>query len=309
MYNSTIYPNTAANEYVVIAANEAFMSGQNYTYLPSSNMAYNSTVYERIGNELQAKVAAGKLQRLESQDCLDTYQSILISQFSNLVIVTPLNSTSALSPNTWSFMPTTLRDQARNRSIVDNSWICGQEENTCNITRIPQTDTDWQFAYCPGNPDECQNPPNTTVEYCLVESVNETCSVGLSMPILITVIFLNTAKMTALLFLVSRRRFRPLVTIGDALASFLDCEDIITRNMGPISASEVRERSVSLGLRQKERLGALQLIRHWRKDSYNPVTESERSEFLERATVDNWQWRRHWIEGAGRKVWNWAILM
>lgn len=69
-------------------------------------------------------------------------------------------------------------------------------------------------------------PYERRIEYCLVEPVQQSCKLQFSFPIAVTVVVANFVKaMCMLVMLVVYREHAALVTIGDAVASFLDEPD------------------------------------------------------------------------------------
>ena len=77
------------------------------------------------------------------------------------------------------------------------------------------------------------------VDYCLSENVPETCSYSGSVPILIVVIVCNALKVIVMLVTAFRLRGNSLITIGDAIESFLYQPDESTRGSCLLSRSDV----------------------------------------------------------------------
>lgn len=67
------------------------------------------------------------------------------------------------------------------------------------------------------------------VEYCLSQPVEEHCRVQLSIVIMIIVIICNLIKMLIMGYIAWRRPSEPLITLGDAVASFSDDPDMTTK--------------------------------------------------------------------------------
>ena len=319
-YNSVIYPNTAANEYVVVVANEAYLNGKIYTYhseYDSSQWGDASSI-GMLGRSLQEKMAANQLKRLENGDCIDNYRSNLQSKYSNVIVVTSLNETSLPNPSAWSFSPTPQKGSSAEKDTTA-SWLCGGFNigKSCIVT--PDNASDWKFAYCP--PSSSQILPGigfctgsaqvnvTKAEYCLAEPTDAPCSVGLSMPLLITVIIMNAAKVCALIYLTFRRTFRPLVTLGDALASFLSYKDLTTENLGPVSAHEIRnrDRGLQMKLQSRQRLKAIAKVPLG--DGFELATEEEKKDFLRPSEIADWQKRQRLVRGVSAASWGWAFVM
>lgn len=74
-----------------------------------------------------------------------------------------------------------------------------------------------------------QLPKNhTVIQYCLGYPVEERCKLQFSLAIVIVVIVCNLMKTICMGIIVWKRDPEPLVTLGDAIASFLDRPDVTT---------------------------------------------------------------------------------
>ena len=72
------------------------------------------------------------------------------------------------------------------------------------------------------------------VDYCLSEGVNQDsrCGVHFSAVIMIAICIMNFITLSSIIFVTARDRVKGhLVTTGDAIASFLESEDITTQQM------------------------------------------------------------------------------
>ncbi len=68
------------------------------------------------------------------------------------------------------------------------------------------------------------------IEYCLAQIAPSHCKLQFSMQILITVILMNVCKSVCMFLTLYRQKDATLVTIGDALSSFLDRPDPLTKD-------------------------------------------------------------------------------
>ena len=66
------------------------------------------------------------------------------------------------------------------------------------------------------------------IEYCLSQTVEDYCKVQSSGAIMVVVIICNLCKMIIMSHIAWRRPSQPLVTVGDAVAPFLDHPDLTT---------------------------------------------------------------------------------
>ncbi|XXH02828.1 hypothetical protein Hte_009215 [Hypoxylon texense] len=114
-----------------------------------------------------------------------------------------------------------------------------------NITSLPRYNRsdDWEYyyggAFRPGALD-------LSIKYCLAEPLDRICHVALSPTLLIGVTVCVIAKTcTAILVTVTliRQRQTPLVTLGDAMASFIEKPDPISAGLCTFGQNDVRKAS------------------------------------------------------------------
>ena len=86
--------------------------------------------------------------------------------------------------------------------------------------------------------DEWQ-PYGYNVQYCLSERVPQQCSYSGNVPIVAIVLVSNAIKVVIMLFVAFRLRDYPLITMGDAVESFLDRSDPTTKGLCLLSRNDV----------------------------------------------------------------------
>ena len=110
------------------------------------------------------------------------------------------------------------------------SWICGDHFiSQMNVSSL---------SFCEDHIKNINTNVNTwtvywddtlKVKYCLSQGVDEQCRVQFSLLIMIVVILCNFVKAVALMIVLMVCNKQPLVTIGDAIASFLTSQDVCTQ--------------------------------------------------------------------------------
>ena len=146
----------------------------------------------------------------------------------------------------------------------DQCWFSQAPEDyqpaeVCNIQAKIANASNWtQPSYlltpdaemCP-NVTELSSVPmsDMIVDYCLAQPVEEQCNIMFSTPIMIAVVVCNVLKLACLVVAIRLSELTPLLTIGDAIESFLEVPDTTTTGMGPISKTGVQKhlRSTSTG--------------------------------------------------------------
>ena len=79
------------------------------------------------------------------------------------------------------------------------------------------------------------------ISYCLSEPIPERCTLQYSMHILIVVVICNALKVLVMLFIFWKQETETLVTLGDAISSFLDNPDPTTAGQCLASKRDIRK--------------------------------------------------------------------
>lgn len=193
-------------------------------------------------------------ERLEWPECLRTYSTSFITDRHDLVISTkPKGNTSDI--------PALVSREQPSPVIKDGhpafQWAY-QDYDTYDPDRIVEGGS-WTIG---GN----------TVSHCYSEKYEARCTLHYHIPIMVTIIaatFMKLAAMSLTLFKFksSKSQKYPLVTIGDAIDSFLNKKDIYTEGMCTITAPMVTRSCPEAIPRQwdnsRPRFGAVVSTRVW----------------------------------------------
>ena len=189
---------------------------------------------------------ADGLERLDNSDCIAAYSQEPISEYGNVLLVTRNTSNEAIL-NVWSV--SSMSDPA-------DHWLCGLRKgnaecdtSTLDASNWNMTGTTLEEIPVTGTPyyhplggllGACLPPNDQTfqVDYCLAQKAVENCTVGLAPSLIGVVLVCNAIKAICLFLTFSRLRLRPMVTIGDAIASFLEVPDSVTTGFGAIEATD-----------------------------------------------------------------------
>lgn len=199
---------------------KGFISGDDYNYTQFSaywdgnHHIWNLTVdfpgsYE---SSLQKQAIAGNFTKLNVQDCIHAYEVTYQTIYGNVLAV----STDSNLTTPEGYQPDVL-------SASPDIWLCGDwsdtEDASCksDITRMANK---WILN-------------NHTIDYCLVQPLEfEECELRFSLPLLVCVAFANLGKLICLIVMLWTLKEPTLVTIGDAIASFIQVPDKNTRGFG-----------------------------------------------------------------------------
>ncbi|OJD30286.1 uncharacterized protein BKCO1_6300017 [Diplodia corticola] len=164
--------------------------------------------------ELQAISSLNRSQpeMLPIRQCVEAYSKPFQNTYRNLfVVLDTAESNTVLSTRTSS-----------PRDIQPYSWICdGTRANStgfCSNQNLQESAVSWSLD-------------GDRVKYCLCERAAGLCELNFHHTLLIIVISANAAKLVAMLVLLNFFDESALITLGDAIASFMDEPDPTTRGM------------------------------------------------------------------------------
>lgn len=224
-YNSAIFSSLYSREYNVYVVSSDFPTAAsfNQTSFDGSGMdPDNSNHFEQLRNN------ATSLQVLENPACLRAYAGSINSDRGDVLLVSSYDSSNELSPSgcqnpDLTFFPVSPGFLTSDFYEAAAVWICNSNttyyygNTTCDLTKSVSTGSSWLFQ-------------QWDVQYCLSEQVEEHCKLQFSIAIMIFVICCNFIKMVCMFWIIRKRDSEPLVTLGDAIASFLDTPDQMTLN-------------------------------------------------------------------------------
>jgi hypothetical protein len=208
-FNSAVFSAISANEYSILTVSA------DYAELPTwaiDGANLGGLEMQRIA---QIKREYGSYQRLEKTTCIKEYGKQFLSTRGDVILVSKGNSTDAndilgyrYSTPKWD--PFTPRDPF--------NWICDLEEPYCNINSVLLS-PEWVVH------------GDVAVDYCLSQSVPEHCEFYFNSAIMIAVILSNLIKLICMCIAAAKYGESTLVTLGDAIASFLESPDPTKRGM------------------------------------------------------------------------------
>ncbi|KAL8685755.1 MAG: hypothetical protein Q9218_007560 [Villophora microphyllina] len=262
-YNSAVFSTLSAREYDVFIVSPNLAAGQffNASGVPPvwiDSWTNQSTLNESVsdhwiqqyspfsqsalimyGSDLVNDVKdKSKWQKLENAECIKKYGQEFVSSRGDLLAVSPALNDSY--PIKWFDRETPNAD-----STPAYSWVCdrypqaqfGQQFEQCHLDMVLQDAANWTIRsddmepdYYPlyrGHPRGSRSDP---VDYCLSQPVKEHCRLQFSLALLVMVIICNATKALCMILMIYQNDSEPLVTLGDAVASFLDGPDPTTRD-------------------------------------------------------------------------------
>jgi hypothetical protein len=192
---------------------------------------YNSTFNGQLYSEAYE---SGRLEELSLLECIDAYSITFQSTRGNVFLVVGegvMNTTDA-----YGIFPSIIR-----------SGQCAAETGTRWVYEQYRAESGGCFAqegyrFLPelrADPDSWSPLLGLRVNKCFSERTGQNCKLNFSVPLVVVVIVFNAIKALALLVGISQLRNDPMLTVGDAVASFLQRPDPSSLNMCLISQGDI----------------------------------------------------------------------
>ena len=297
-YNSVVFRSTTLNKYDVLLMDQTAVDDQ--TALEGMHNAFARHVergesseqiesgrglftgfFENVGGRIRNK----ELVRLEAESCYQQYKSPM-NTFGDLLIV--FNETLELAGRKTQRAGRTERTGNRNKTAslmylpgdarsVNTTPIFSYEHGSLSVYDMVARNTFLETWCCSnwtlvGHTDSWTMPVKmepwslmtSEVAYCLARESPQKCSIEISATMLGVVMVCNLFKTMAMLVLCFRPSDR-LLTIGDAIQSFLQNPDPFTRGHCLLE----NDASLALWSRSLRKSTKMQAPRFWRGDGRN----------------------------------------
>ena len=149
---------------------------------------------------------------------------------------------------------------------IPSTWLCSAFDGySCDIKALRANALSWAI-----NDNKLAGTNygvHYPIEYCLSQPVPERCTVQLSLMIMAVEIFCNTVKVSRMVLLLWQQKSAPLITIGEAVESFMLDRHMTIQNMYWANKekfiSQKREPSTMPWLRRSRLWFASASIKRW----------------------------------------------
>lgn len=201
-------------------------------------------------HELYSSAKNGSLHRLDNDECIDAFGVTFQSAYKRLWLVTDdlgNNDTYEFVYENTVYLPI-LNTRSGSSPY---GWLCGNELQEINrlckrfesFGILPRSlNNDWPVSI-PNAGGSTFNSPIFDVRYCMAEKSDGYCKLQYSLPLTIIVITFNLVKSSILAYMWLGIRDAPILTIGDAIASFLRRSDRHTRKGCLLTGREATSRN------------------------------------------------------------------
>jgi hypothetical protein len=233
-YNSAIFTSISTNEYNVTIVNEGFLALQNLTTLPSY---YGQSTNHHI-EAMHDALLSNRLERLDLASCLSAYASNFQSARGDLLLVQPGSSIPPTPPDDFHLYSEATFTLANFGCGIRQAfeWMCWADFSWQELCTAPCEDIVPQYF---DNPDSWR-PGGLEVKECWSLPTEERCKLLFSPTLCWIVTGLNLFK--GVLMLITALKGddgQPILTVGDAVASFMALPDETTVDMCLVSKRDV----------------------------------------------------------------------
>ncbi|KAL4796123.1 hypothetical protein BDV19DRAFT_361546 [Aspergillus venezuelensis] len=236
VYNSTIFSTTAVYPYTIFAGHNTLGTVVREDLEIGQLSDDHAAAFRRLYNGAHN----GSLEQLDSAACVNAYATTFQTRHGDVLLVTDdVNSTNQYPYVASQIVYTPLAGPQADLPFGDPyGWLC--EDNSwswCN-TDLSGVRSDAKH----GNWTVYADDERTYhVDSCLAVKVPELCKLQYSLPLTITVIAVNAIKAIIMCYMVVMMAGVPILTTGDAIASFLNRSDEYTQGRCLLSAQQAKK--------------------------------------------------------------------
>ncbi|OCK80650.1 hypothetical protein K432DRAFT_434615 [Lepidopterella palustris CBS 459.81] len=232
-YNSTVFSSLGANTYDVFSVSRAWADNPTAKVdkFSGSFDVYNETI---SGEALLETVNLSDLETLGTNDCITAYAQIYQTTRGSVFLIRSVTNRFGGDTNDSDYPLSEVGFEARNvplngmNDFSPYEWICRDVPTKCGATPEFGRNCD-TFVPCLTEYNTDWAPFGQEYAFCLSEKITENCQLGLSIHLALVVLSMGLFKTGVMLYIALRFREKPLLTIGDAVASFLQRPDDFTQ--------------------------------------------------------------------------------
>lgn len=234
VYNSTFYAAIATNDYNILYATEDFIEGAVY----DKNKFPDSAAQ----NISRFQAGAPSWKTLNNHDCIMNYAHDFITEYRNVIAV--VANSSAEDGSLLEVAINELPPSGHLSKTYDPfAWICNDTE-TSSKTGVTDRNS-VGFVPCASMSAQLEQLANTwwksggyDISRCVAEDIEPDCHLHFSPHLMGPVLLMNIIKCLVAFYVAFRMVDKPLVTLGDAIESFVKHPDPSTQGMCLLTAQQ-----------------------------------------------------------------------
>ncbi|KAL3442239.1 hypothetical protein BJX65DRAFT_287200 [Aspergillus insuetus] len=245
-YNSTVYTTISVNSYDVFVANSSFPTLKHSDVIRAFTGYYNETYEElsqtsweanspiRSAERMLASAHANNLTRLTPTECITAYATAWQSKYGGVVLISSEFNSSEYAIDS---VMQQLAPRPADSQQDPFGWVCMEGDEMSDSAR--QCQSELAGVKRDANSTRGWVVDGYRINHCLVEEIPEKCTLEYSLTLSIVVLVTNGVKIAVILGTILSLRANPLLTLGDAIASFLSVPDEASKGMGLITKGMV----------------------------------------------------------------------
>ncbi|KAI9738738.1 MAG: hypothetical protein M1834_008243 [Cirrosporium novae-zelandiae] len=240
LYNSVVFEALAANNFDVVLAQENFLHGGWWNETISILASENSTL-RAIQEHYVANPAS--YTNLSNIDCINAYNQPFMTNRRNLILISATASSNENYTKIGSVLDYYI--PAVTEMSLPTEWLCLQHSEwytgsgSCDTKVAVQHASSWSWEYVFTAYENGEYSASATIDYCMSEVVEGHCKLYFNVTVMAIVLCCNLAKTVCMFLTVYKQSNEILVTVGDAIVSFLDNPDLTTKGMCLLSKTDV----------------------------------------------------------------------
>lgn len=248
LYNSAVFSTLSVQKYQVYIVSSDFIDGAAFD-IPDGHAVFLGTGTASAIPTAQAQATLlryqqnlSSLRTLENPECIKAYRQAIQSSYTDVVLVSSAtNAGNSLIDIYFDVGPSS--SSLDLDTLVTNSWMCDDptSSSSCDFSSLADNAQYWNVT-CPGlqNPaDFSEGNVTAPIQYCLTRPREAQCKLELSLAIILIVVVCNLVKAFCIGFVAWEKNTNPLVTVGDAIASFLRHPDPSTEGNCIVGKAEL----------------------------------------------------------------------
>ena len=250
LYNSAVFSSISTPSYMAAVVSPDFLNGapfgasfphpiaccnntQQMVYRNGSTVNHAGFFDNRYLTDYEAQRIrklrdSQSIHRLDNDACLKAYRKDFIADRRDVLVVSSGHRTNDSLLTFATSVPAVELPNRSSSQSISYTWTCCIENCSGGLDG-PIVGDDFPQKSCPF-PDHNWTIDGNSIEYCLSESIPQSCTLQFSLVIMIIVISCNLLKTVCMGLTVWRQSSMPLLTLGDAIASFLAEADPNTKN-------------------------------------------------------------------------------
>jgi hypothetical protein len=217
-----VYAAITARDYYVFFAGPETLTNVASPY----EMAGNTSSVRPLAEQMYHKAFNEELIDLTPKECMDTYSNLFVTGLGNLILFTDDPNPGPLDPYYYDTYSMTIFQGEDGCPPMPFEWMCSGNGTWMCYRDSPSKSCQHQLSSI--DPRDWR-PFGQKVTGCLAERLEDECKLRFSWQLATVVIVFNAVKAVILVYIFLRMTESPLMTMGDAVASFIKIPDETTR--------------------------------------------------------------------------------